>query len=93
MSEEHAIDESSLREREEKLKERIARIEEMEARATQRERALKDKEEKAKKQVLLRLAPSLWNEIAAWAEQDFRSINAQIEFLLTEAVQQRKKKK
>ena len=44
------------------------------------------------KQVLLRLSPSLWDEIAAWADEDFRSINSQIEFLLSEAVRQRRKK-
>lgn len=43
--------------------------------------------------MLLRLSPSLWNEIAAWAEEDFRSINGQVEFLLTECVRQRKKQK
>ena len=42
-----------------------------------------------KKQVLLRLAPGLWSKIAAWAEDDFRSINGQIEFLLNEAVKKR----
>lgn len=47
--------------------------------------------EKSKKQVLLRLSPSLWNELAAWAEDDFRSINGQIEYLLTECVKKRKK--
>lgn len=47
--------------------------------------------EKEKKQVLLRLSPALWNELAAWAAEDFRSINGQIEFLLTEAVKKRKK--
>ena len=50
----------------------------------------KDKE-KDKKQLLLRLSPSLWKELAAWAEDDFRSINGQIEFLLTECVKKRKK--
>ena len=49
--------------------------------------------EKDKKQLLLRLSPSLWKELAAWAEDDFRSINGQIEYLLTECVKQRKKKK
>lgn len=47
----------------------------------------------AKKQILLRLSPSLWRELAAWAADDFRSINGQIEYLLTEAVRERKKKK
>lgn len=50
----------------------------------------KKSKEKDKKQVLLRLSPSLWNELAAWAEDDFRSINGQIEYLLTECVKKRK---
>ena len=45
----------------------------------------------AKKQVPLRLSEKLYNEIAAWAEDDFRSVNGQIEYLLTECVRQRKK--
>lgn len=48
--------------------------------------------ESGKKQVLLRVSNSLWNELAQWAEDDFRSINGQIEYLLTECVRQRKKK-
>ncbi|HWT76987.1 MAG TPA: Arc family DNA-binding protein [Mobilitalea sp.] len=55
-----------------------------------KEAALKDKE-KSKKQLLLRLSPSLWNELAGWAEDDFRSINGQIEYLLAECVRNRKK--
>ena len=43
-----------------------------------------------KKQILLRLSPSLHNELAKWAEDDFRSINGQIEYLLSEAVKKRK---
>ncbi|MBE5943681.1 MAG: Arc family DNA-binding protein [Lachnospiraceae bacterium] len=50
---------------------------------------MKEKE-KAKKQVLLRLAPSLWEDLAKWADDDYRSINSQIEFLLAEAVRKRK---
>ena len=76
--------------REAALTARLARIEELEAQAIRREKAAKERE-KAKKQVLLRLSPSLWDDIAAWAEDDFRSINAQIEFLSTEAVRRRKK--
>lgn len=45
----------------------------------------------AKKQVPLRISEKLFNSIAAWAEDDFRSINGQIEYLLTECVKQRKK--
>ncbi len=47
--------------------------------------------ENDKKQVPLRLSPKLYAQIAAWAEDDFRSINGQIEYLLTECVKQRKK--
>ena len=47
--------------------------------------------EKAKKLVPLRLSAALWNDLAAWAEDDFRSINGQIEYLLTECVKYRKK--
>ena len=48
--------------------------------------------DKDKKQILLRIAPTLWKDLAAWAEEDFRSINGQIEFLLTECVRKRKKR-
>ena len=44
-----------------------------------------------KKQVPLRLSAKLYNAIAAWAEDDFRSVNGQIEYLLTDCVKQRKK--
>jgi hypothetical protein len=44
-----------------------------------------------KKQVPLRLSAKLYDEIASWAEDDFRSVNGQIEYLLTECVKQRKK--
>ena len=47
--------------------------------------------ENPKKQVPLRLSAKLYNAIAAWAEDDFRSVNGQIEYLLTECVKQRKK--
>ncbi len=44
-----------------------------------------------KKQIPLRLSASLYEELARWAEDDFRSLNGQIEFLLTECVKYRKK--
>ena len=44
-----------------------------------------------KKQIPLRLSTKLCNARAAWAEDDFRSVNGQIEYLLTECVRQRKK--
>ena len=47
--------------------------------------------EQPKKQLPLRLSAKLYNAIAAWAEDDFRSVNGQIENLLTDCVKQRKK--
>lgn len=44
-----------------------------------------------KKQIPLRLSKKLDDQIASWAEDDFRSVNGQIEYLLTECVKQRKK--
>ena len=40
----------------------------------------------AKKKLLLRIDPKLHEELRKWADDDFRSINAQIEFLLKKAV-------
>ena len=57
-------------------------------RATFWEAAMNDN---AKKQVPLRLNAKLYDALAAWAEDDFRSVNGQIEYLLTECVRQRKK--
>ena len=75
--------------REKKLEERLERIKALEAEIIERERKVKQKENE-KKQLLLRLPASLWNDISEWAEADFRSINGQIEFLLSEAVRKRK---
>ena len=46
-----------------------------------------------KKQIPLRLSDNLYKEVATWAEEDFRSVNGQIEFLLTECVRKRKRPK
>jgi len=43
-----------------------------------------------RKAFLLRLAPDLWKELEKWAADDLRSTNAQIEFLLRQAVSKRK---
>ncbi len=48
-------------------------------------------DENQKKQIPLRISAKLFNAVAQWAEDDFRSINGQIEYLLTECVRQRKK--
>lgn len=44
-----------------------------------------------KKQIPLRLNAKLYDALSAWAEDDFRSVNGQIEYLLTECVKQRRK--
>ena len=49
-----------------------------------------DKNEK--KQILLRVSATLWKDLAQWAEDDFRSINGQIEYLLNESIKKHKKK-
>jgi hypothetical protein len=46
-----------------------------------------------KKQIPLRLSPKLYAALAAWAEDEFRSVNGQIEYLLTECVRKREKGK
>lgn len=45
-----------------------------------------------RKQFLLRLDPMLWEEIERWAQEELRSANGQIEFLLREAVRTRRRK-
>lgn len=82
--------EDNLSQKEEKLKSRLEQINALEKEILQKEKFIKEKE-KEKKQVLLRLSPSLWNELATWAEDDIRSINGQIEYLLSECVKHRKK--
>lgn len=44
-----------------------------------------------KKQIPLRVSKELFGELSAWAESDFRSLNSQIEYLLTLCVKERKK--
>lgn len=80
--------EEALDKKEQRLRERLDRINSLEQEILQKEKKLKAKES-AKKQILLRLSPTLWNDIARWAEDDFRSINGQIEYILSEAVKKR----
>ena len=50
---------------------------------------MENKDAKPKKQIPLRLSASLYASLSAWAEDEFRSVNGQIEYLLTECVKQR----
>ena len=43
-----------------------------------------------RKQVPLRLSAKLYADLSAWATDEFRSLNGQIEYLLTECVRRRK---
>ncbi|MBM3854758.1 MAG: Arc family DNA binding domain-containing protein [Verrucomicrobia bacterium] len=44
-----------------------------------------------RKAFLLRIDPDLWRELEAWAADELRSVNGQIEYLLRLAVQKRRK--
>ncbi len=47
----------------------------------------------AKKQVPLRISAQLYEQLSAWAEDEFRSLNGQIEYLLHECVRRRRDRK
>ena len=44
-----------------------------------------------RKAFLLRIDPELWNDLEAWAADELRSVNGQVEYLLRQAVQKRKR--
>ena len=46
---------------------------------------------KPRKSFLLRMDPALYEALEAWAEQELRSLNGQIEYLLKEAVAKRRR--
>ena len=43
-----------------------------------------------KKEFLLRIDPVLWNELQAWAADELRSVNGQIEYILRSAIARRR---
>ena len=43
-----------------------------------------------RKSFLLRIDPALWDDLEAWAQDELRSVNGQVEYLLREAVLRRK---
>ncbi len=43
-----------------------------------------------RKSFLLRIDPALWAELEAWAQDELRSVNGQIEYVLKQAVLKRK---
>jgi hypothetical protein len=46
---------------------------------------------KERKAFLLRIDPALHEELERWAQQELRSLNGQIEYLLKDAVSRRKR--
>lgn len=49
--------------------------------------------EESRKAFLLRVNPGLMQEIEAWAQAELRSTNGQVEYILRQAVSQRKRGK
>ena len=45
----------------------------------------------ARKQFLLRIDPELWADVEKWAADELRSVNAQIEWALREAIRRRQR--
>ncbi len=45
---------------------------------------------KERKAFLMRIDPALWAELEAWAQEELRSVNGQVELILRQAVQKRK---
>ncbi len=46
-----------------------------------------------RKSYLLRIDEELWNDLNEWANQEFRSVNGQIEQILQRAIDDRKKRR
>ena len=40
---------------------------------------------------IAQIDPELWSELETWAAEELRSVNGQVEYLLRQAVQRRKK--
>jgi hypothetical protein len=45
---------------------------------------------KERKAFLMRIDPALWEQLEAWAQDELRSVNGQIEIILRQAVQRRR---
>ena len=86
----HNTEEQLLR-REELLLARKEKLDALEQELREKEKELKAKDAK-RKQIILRLPESLWRDIARWADEDFRSINSQIEYILTKNVREKCRK-
>ena len=45
---------------------------------------------KERKAFLMRIDPALWADLEAWAQDELRSVNGQVEMILKQAVARRK---
>ena len=45
---------------------------------------------KVRKAFLMRIDPALWADLEAWAQDELRSVNGQVEMILKQAVLKRK---
>ena len=45
----------------------------------------------SRKTFLLRIDPEVWKDLETWAQAELRSVNGQIEYLLKQAIQKRKR--
>ena len=45
---------------------------------------------KERKAFLMRIDPALWAELEAWAQDELRSVNGQVEMILKQAVTKRR---
>lgn len=46
-----------------------------------------------RKTILLRISPQMWEDISKWAEDEFRSVNGQIEYVLQNALREHRRLK
>ena len=46
-----------------------------------------------KKALLLRISPELWESLNRWAKDELRSLNAQIEYVLRDAVRRHERRR
>ncbi len=83
-------EERQVAERERALLEKIAELDALEEEITSSEKELRMREAR-RKQLIVRLPESLWRDIAGWADDDYRSVNGQIEYLLARSVRERSK--
>ncbi len=44
-----------------------------------------------RKQIPLRISSKLYDDLFAWSEEEFRSLNGQVEYILTQAVKKHRK--